>query len=144
AQLPRIGEQVDAFGTALPRSLPVPTPTTTTTTTSTTPTTLPPPLGQHLSFTTAVGTANCGSNQFSTPADPPFSGEIDSDTVGTKITDLGLGCLYIGGGAATVNPSLIPENATTVLDSPDGTTLTASLVTGRADSSLGPPGTTIP
>ena len=31
-----------------------------------------------------AGTANCGSNQFSTPADPPFSGELDSDTVGDQ------------------------------------------------------------
>src|SRR5262249_58757227 len=105
----------DQSGSAPPRNVTVPPTTSTTTPTSTTTTTLPPPLGQHLSFTTAVGTANCGSNQFSTPADPPFSGEIDSDTVGTKITDLGLGCLYIGGCAATVNPSLIPPNPPTPL-----------------------------
>ena len=60
----------------------------------------------------------------------------------TKLVDLGLGCLYIGGGAATVNPSIIPENATTVLDSPDGTTLMGSLGTGRADCSVGPQGLT--
>jgi hypothetical protein len=141
-QLGPIEAQIDAFGTALSRSLTVPTTTTTTTTTSTTTTTLPPPLGQHLSFTTTAGTANCGANGFGTPADPPFSGELDSDLVGTKLVDLGLGCLYIGGGAATVNPSLIPENATTVLDSPDGTTLAGSLGTGRADCSVGPQGST--
>jgi hypothetical protein len=134
---------IDQFGSALSRSVTVPTTTTTTTTTSTTTTTLPPPLGQHLSFTTTAGTTNCGSGQFSTPADPPFSGELDYfDTVLTKLVDLGLGCLYIGGGAATVNPSVIPENATTVLDSPDGTTLTGSLGTGRADCSVGPQGST--
>src|SRR5262245_16795576 len=139
-QLAPVEGQIDAFGVALSRSLTVPTTTTSTTTTSTTTTTSPPPLGQHLSFTTAAGTANCGSGQFSTPADPPFSGELDSDLVGTKLVDLGLGCLYIGGGIATVNPSIIPENATTVLDSPDGTTLSGSLGTSRADCSVGPQG----
>ena len=145
-QLSPIEAQIDTFGVALSRSVTVPTTSTTTTTTSTTTTTLPPPLGQHLSFTTTVGTSNCaisvtGDPTTSTPL-PPFSGELDSDTVGTKITDLGLGCLYIGGGAATVAPSLIPENATTVLDSPDGTTLSGSLGTGRADCSVGPQGST--
>ena len=140
-QLGPIEAQIDTFGVALSRSLTVPTTSTTTTTTSTTTTTLPPPLGQHLSFTTTAGTANCGTTgQFGSPPDPPFSGELDSDLVGTKLADLGLGCLYIGGGAATVNPSLIPENATTVLDSPDGTTLSGSLGTGRADCSVGPQG----
>ena len=140
-QLAPIESAIDTFGVALSRSLTVPTTTTTTTTTSTTTTTTPPPLGQHLSFTTTPGTANCGTTgQFGSPPDPPFSGELDSDAVGTKIRDLGLGCLYIGGGAATVNPSLIPENATTVLDSPDGTTLSGSLGTGRADCSVGPQG----
>ena len=142
-QLAPVESAIDAFGVALSRSLTVPTTTTTTTTTSTTTTTLPPPLGQHLSFTTTAGTANCGTTgQFGSPPDPPFSGELDSDLVGTKLADLGLGCLYIGGGAATVNPSLIPENATTVLDSPDGTTLAGSLGTGRADCSVAPQGTT--
>jgi hypothetical protein len=142
-QLAPVESAIDTFGVALSRSLTVPTTSTTTTTTSTTTTTLPPPLGQHLSFTTTAGTANCGTTgQFGSPPDPPFSGELDSDLVGTKIADLGLGCLYIGGGAATVNPSLIPENATTVLDSPDGTTLSGSLGTGRADCSVGPQGST--
>ncbi len=142
-QLAPVESALDTFGVALSRSLTVATTSTTTTTTSTTTTTLPPPLGQHLSFTTTAGTANCGTTgQFGSPPDPPFSGELDSDAVGTKIRDLGLGCLYIGGGAATVNPSLIPENATTVLDSPDGTTLAGSLGTGRADCSVGPQGTT--
>ena len=138
--------QIDAFGIALTRAVTVPTTTTSTTTTSTTTTTSPPPLGQHLSFTTAVGTSNCtisvtGDPTTSTPL-PPFSGELDSDTVGTKITDLGLGCLYIGGGAATVAPSLHSGDATTVLDSPDGTTLAGSLGTSRADCSVGPQGST--
>jgi hypothetical protein len=143
-QLGPIEAQIDTFGVALSRSLTVPTTSTTTTTTSTTTTTLPPPLGQHLSFTTTLGTPDCTLNPAGDPPTPAeASGELDSDTAGTtKITDLGLGCLYIGGGAATVAPSLIPENATTVLDSPDGTTLSGSLGTGRADCSVGPQGST--
>jgi hypothetical protein len=139
-QLGPVEAIVDQFGVSLNRSLTVPTTTTTTAPeTTTTTTTLPPPLGEHLAFTTTAGTANCGNGGLSSPPDPPFSGELDSDTAGTtKITDLGLGCLYIGGGSATVAPSLIPEGATTILDSSDGTTLTASFGTSRADCSRGP------
>ena len=137
-QLLPVESLVDQFGSQLNRSLSVPTTTTTTTTTSTTTTTLPPPLGEHLSFTTTPGTANCGSGQLSTPPDPPLSGELDSDLVGTKIVDLGLGCLYIGGGNSAIAASNIPENATTILDTSDGSTLTASFGTGRADCSKGP------
>ena len=143
-QLAPVEVIVDAFGASLNRSLTVPTTTTTTPPeTTTTTTTLPPPLGEHLAFTTTAGTANCGNLAQSSPPDPPFSGELDSDTAGTtKISDLGLGCLYIGGGSATVAPSQIPEGATTILDSTDGTTLTASSGTSRADCSLGPDPTT--
>src|SRR5262249_46475550 len=80
---------IDQFGSALSRSVTVPTTTTTTTTTSTTTTTLPPPLGQHLSFTTTAGTTNSGSGQFSTPADPPFSGDLHyTHTVVTNLPAL--------------------------------------------------------
>jgi len=140
-QLSSVEGLVDALGASLSRTLTVPTTTTTTTTTSTTTTTTAPPLGQHLSFTTTPGTAQCGSAKFTTPADPPFSGEIDSDMVGTKLFDLGAGCLNIGGGNASIPPSQIPENATTILDSPDGTNLVASFGTGRADCSRGPEAT---
>src|SRR5262249_4632164 len=85
-QLAPIEGQIDAFGIALTRAVTVPTTTTTTTTTSTTTTTLPPPLGQHLSFTTAVGTSDCTLNPGNGEPAAPFSGELDSDTVGTKIT----------------------------------------------------------
>ena len=134
---------IDQFGNALSRSAMVPTTTTTTTTSTTTTTTSPPPLGEHLSFTTTPGTANCtiaptDDPMTSLPA-PPFSGELDSDAAGTtKIADLGLGCLYIGGGAATVAPSLIPENATSIFNTTDGINLTASLGTSRADCTTGP------
>jgi hypothetical protein len=137
-QLAPVEALIDQFGNVLARSLTVPTTTTTTTTTSTTTTTTAPPLGPHLTFTTAAGTANC---VLPTP-DPPFSGEIDSDVAATtKISDLGAGCLYIGGGAAAIPPSIIPENAASILDSPDGTSLVASFGTGPADCTRGPAAT---
>jgi hypothetical protein len=134
-QLAPIEFLIDQFSDAISRNVTVATTTTTTTTTSTTTTTLPPPLGEHLSFTTTAGTPNCTLPN----PDPPFSGELDSDTAGTTpIASLGLGCLYIGGGAATVAPSLIPENATSIFNTTDGVNLTASLGTGRADCTTGP------
>jgi hypothetical protein len=138
-QLAPVESLIDTFANSLSRTVSVPTTTTVTTTTSTT-TTLPPPLGQHLAFTTTAGTTDCALNPLGDPVEPlpPFSGELDSDEAGTMpITNLGLGCLYIGGGIATVAPSRIPENATTILDS-DGTNLFASSGTGQADCSRGP------
>jgi hypothetical protein len=125
---------IDQFADAMSRAVTVPTTTTTTTTSTTTTTTQPPPLGEHLSFTTTPGTANCTLPN----PDPPLSGELDSDTSGTLLTGLGLGCLYIGGGAATVAPSLIPENATSIFNTSDGVNLTASLGTSREDCTTGP------
>src|SRR5262249_38817224 len=137
-QLAPVEQLIDQFSIDLNRAQTVPTTSTTeTSTTSTTTTTTPPPLGEHLSFTTSVGTANWGALKSIPPADPPFSGEVDSDTVGTKLFDLGLGCLYIGGGSAQIPASIIPENATSVLDS-DGTNLTASSGTSRLDCTKGP------
>ena len=135
---------VDQFAASVSRTITVPTTTTTSTPeTTTTSTTMAPPLGAHLSFTTVDGTANCGSNGFSTPADPPFSGELDADVAGTvKLADLGLGCLNIGGGGATIlPPSQIPANAVNILDSAGGTTLVASFGTGPRDCSRGPQST---
>ncbi len=140
-QLAPLEALVDGFGSSLSRAVTVPTTTTTTTTSTTTTTTAPPPLGPHLSFTTTPGTADCSLSPTNDPPSPapPLSGELDSDAAGTtKITDLGLGCLYIGGGAAAVAPSLIPENASTIFDSPDGTNLVASFGTGQRDCSRGP------
>src|SRR5215510_11040632 len=78
--------------------------TTTTTVIGATTTTLPPPTSSLL-FTSGTGTTSCGSAGLTTPPAAPASGELDSDTAGTtKITDLGLGCLYFGGGSATVVP----------------------------------------
>jgi hypothetical protein len=93
-----------------------------TTTTSTTTTTLPPGT---FGITTLTGSTNCGGGGLVPAPSGPFSGEIDSDMGGTtKIVDLGLGCLYIGGGGATsVPPSRIPDGATSIF----GTSGTGSL-----------------
>ncbi len=132
----------NTFARKIWRDIAVPSTTTTTTTTTSTTTTTAPPLGQHLSFTTTAGTANCGGaslgHQYTAP-DAPFSGGIFSDTGATmSLSDLGLGCLYIGGGQAQVPASQIPENAASILNSDDGMTLTASFGTGPRDCSRGP------
>ncbi|HZP42724.1 MAG TPA: hypothetical protein VFD84_14610 [Candidatus Binatia bacterium] len=127
-----------AFAQALWRALTVPSTTTTTTTTTSTTTTTAPPLGEHVSFTTSLGTTDCGGASLNQPPAAPFSGEIDSDTMGTKITDLGLGCLYIGGGNSGLRASQVPDNATSILNTTDGVNLTASFGTGPADCSRGP------
>jgi len=132
---------VDSFARALSRALTfVPATTTTTTTTSTT-TTTTPPLGPHYTFTSAAGSPNCSLQPTADPPLPlaPLSGEIDSDTAGTmKIADLGLACLYIGGGAGFVAPSQLPENASTIFETPDLQTLLPSFGTGPRDCTKGP------
>src|SRR5262249_48897835 len=55
--------------------------------------------------------------------------------------DLGLGCLYIGGGGGTViPPSLISDHSISTFDV-SGTTLASSIGTGMNDCSKGPAGT---
>jgi hypothetical protein len=124
---------IDQFADAMSRAVTVPTTTTTTTTSTTTTTTQPPPLPTHLSFTTTPG-SDCTSGGAG-----PFSGELFSDTgLTTPIFNLGLGCLYIGGGTSAEPPTLIPENATSILNTSDGVNLVASLGTSRADCTAGP------
>jgi len=68
-----------------------------------------------LAFTNSPGTTNCGSAGLVTGPAAPFSGEIDSDLAcTTKISDLGLGCLYIGGGATNIFDISGPNNAATL------------------------------
>src|SRR5262245_2441000 len=121
-------------------SCPVPTTTSTSTTTSTT-TTLPHPA---LRFTTVAGTTNCGTAGLTSPPSAPLSGEVDSDTAGTtKIVDLDLGCLYIGGGNATiVPPARLPDGATMFYAVTGPGTLGGSPGTGPDDCTVGAgPGT---
>jgi hypothetical protein len=73
-----------------------------------------PPLGK-LAFTIGPGTANCGGPGLVPSPSAPFSGRVDLPD-GTKRADLGLGCLYVGGGAAGVlPPASIPDGSTSVL-----------------------------
>src|SRR5438876_10629549 len=91
-----------------------------------------PPLGR-LSFTIARGSASCGGPAL-TPPLPPFAGEVDNPD-GTKRSDLGLGCLYFGGGGAGVFPgTAIPDGGTSILR------VTAISLTGVALTLGGDPG----
>ena len=121
-------------------------PTTTTTTTvtfpaTTTTATIPlPPLG-HVVFTIGQGTTDCGGPGFSPPALAPFTGEVDN-AMGAKIGDLGLGCLYFGGGdASALPPSSLPDGPTSILDVTGiaglALTLSGSDGTGTADCTRG-------
>lgn len=70
--------------------------TSTTTSTSSTSTTAPV---SKLTFTFGPGTTSCGSTGLTTGPSAPLSGALFSDVGGTtKIVDLGLSCLYFGGG----------------------------------------------
>jgi hypothetical protein len=81
-----------------------------------------------------------GGAALSPPPAAPFSGEIDSDTAGTTtIVDLGLGCLYIGGGGATsVPPSRVVDGSTSVF----GVAGTGAIVPLVASAGNGPVGNT--
>ena len=81
---------------------------------------LPPPLGVVV-FTVGGGATPCGR------AAPPWSGQVD-DLVGDKRVDLGLGCLYVGGGLGTVFPAIgLPAGGRSVLDVTGISGLTVSL-----------------
>src|SRR5262245_56015120 len=100
-----------------------------------------------LTFTIAKGTSSCGGPALSPPPLPPFSGGVD-DPDGTKRADLGLGCLYFGGGGAAVFPGTpIPDGGRSVLRV-TGISLTGVALTlggdpgsGPADCTLGPEAT---
>ncbi len=99
--------------------------TPTTSTSSTTSTTIGSGLPQ-FRLTITAATANCGGAGLSSPPAAPLSGEIDDGT-GAKIVDLGLGCLYFGGGSNTAVPGAgLPDGSTTILDvtATSGSTLT--------------------
>jgi hypothetical protein len=118
-------------------------PTTTTTSTTTTTTTVP--AVPRLSFTTTVGSTSCGGPSFSgfTPPQAPFSGEV-RDSNNAKIADLGLGCLYIGGGNAGTPANQIPDAAQSLFDLGSGNPvpLVASSGTGPQNCTKGAgPGT---
>src|SRR5262249_17902992 len=111
--------------------------TTTTSSSSSTTTTIQ--AFTKLSFTTAIGTTSCGPAGLTTPPPMPVSGELDSDTgCATKIVDLGLGCLYFGGGNATiVAGGKIPDGAASFLSISAPGTLTGSAGTSNQNCTLG-------
>lgn len=100
-------------------------------------------------FTNSLGTDDCGgATRVDTEGvwhegNPPFSGQLldGSDTV---IANLGLSCLYLGGGAAfNVPPGGNPDNATNTFAvagvCPDGTLqLAPDAGTSDRDCTLGP------
>src|SRR5262245_41781324 len=111
-------------------------PTTTTTTTSSTTTTTGPGFTR-LAFTTAVGTTNCGGRKLSPAPTAPFSGAVYSDVAcTTKLSDLGLGCLNIGGGSANVQPAPIPDAARGIFGL-SGANLVATTATARVNCTKG-------
>ena len=97
------------------------TTTTSSTSTTVTSTTLrscpPPPLPVgSIALTIGEGSTSCGGTGLVPGPAAPVSGEIDDGT-GTKISDLGLGCLYLGGGANGSVPGVgLPDGSTAILD----------------------------
>ena len=115
-----------------------------------------------IAFTTGTPTTYCGFPGQGAGPVPPLSGEIDSDPTGacvanvcgngslgtdgagacaqdadcTKLYDLGLGCLYIGGGlAAVVPPGPTPDHGTTILGVSDCSQTSVSI---QPDAGTGP------
>ncbi|MFN8544229.1 MAG: hypothetical protein U0807_08480 [Candidatus Binatia bacterium] len=91
--------------------------------------------GSNLGGTNGLGActtgADCGTSgvcgtTLGPPPAPPFSGEIDNATNG-KLSDLGRGCLYLGGGSNTAVPGgPIPTGSSQyfTITQQNGTTLT--------------------
>jgi hypothetical protein len=69
-----------------------------------------------LHFSTQLGTSMCGGPAFQQLPVAPFAGAIYSDTAcTTKLNDLGLGCLYLGGGGnSRTGPNQNPDGPTAV------------------------------
>ncbi len=87
-----------------------------------------------MSFKLGMPTDKCGFPGQGDPANPPLSGELrDQSDTKTPAGDLGLGCLFIGGGiASSVPPGPIPDGSDTVLGITDCST--NALTLGPADT----------
>src|SRR6516164_3059597 len=100
----------------------------------------PAPTFAHLATTNLPGTSNCGGAGLSPGPSAPLGGAIFSDTAcTTKLSDLGLACLDIGGGnAVTVPPGPVVDGASNVFDiAADQTTLLASAGTSQFNCTKG-------
>jgi hypothetical protein len=113
-------------------------PTTTTaapTTTTAAPTTTTT-IQMSLKFTNVAGSSSCGGPGLSPVPAAPFTGALFSDTAcstPTTPSDLGRGCLYIGGGnAKAIPPGQVPSGATNYLNI-SGSNLVGSNGTGTLD-----------
>lgn len=109
--------------------------TTSTVVTATTSTTIAGGFSR-FNLTLSPATANCGAAGLSAPPAPPLSGELD-DGSGAKLVDLGLGCLYFGGGNNTAVPGAgLPDGTTSILDvvATSGGALTLGAHTGTPTS----------
>jgi len=73
----------------------------------------PPSAVTRLEFRTGIGTMDCGGYHLSPAPTPPFGGEIH-DAGGDKLSDLGLGCLYLGAGQSTVPGGAVPDEASSI------------------------------
>lgn len=119
-----------------------PEPSTTTTSTLPPPSCPPPasPLGS-ITFTVGNPTSSCGGRRITPGPADPTTGEV-LDINGTNLRDLGLGCLYLGGGAnGALPPAAIPGGSKSVLAVSGASglslTLAASPGSGPADCTLG-------
>jgi hypothetical protein len=85
-----------------------------------------------------TGTSFCGGAGLSPGPSAPFGGAIFSDTAcTTKLSDLGLACLDLGGGnAVNVPPGPVVDGASNVFDI-SGSNLLASNGTGKFDCTKG-------
>ena len=133
----------ESTSTSLTSTTTEPEPSTTTTSTTMPAGGCPPtasPLGS-ITFTVGNPTADCGGRRITPGPLAPVTGEID-DGNAVKLRDLGLGCLYLGGGQnGGLPPAAIPGGSKSVLDVSGASglalTLVASAGTGPADCTLG-------
>ncbi len=114
-------------------------PSTTSTTAVPCPAPPPVPLGT-VNITILPGSTSCGGPQLVPGPSPPLTGEVDL-LDGTKRADLGLGCLYSGGGLSIPPPLSMSDGSKLTLDvagvNGAAFTVTASAGTGPADCTKG-------
>jgi hypothetical protein len=113
------------------------------TTTSTTGAPCPPPppvVAGSVKITMLPGSTSCGTAQLPTGASPPLSGEVDF-LDGSKRADLGVGCLYTGGGTSNAPPFSMPDGSQFIVDvagvNGAAFTIVASNGTGPANCTKG-------